>query len=290
MDIVSPRPKRNCRLRKPKPLPIILNKNGELYKFQGTFDGFSVKITNKNDMKNIVSMGYFGKANLSKGFPVFDGTFDKPEIIRQRQMKRRKNCPESENSKDKRKVIVIPDSDDESDYFTNLQATYDIDKCGDKETTNLMLEEAFFLKNAIGCLDINYENDTLDDLKLWELFSESDPYFQRNYAVYYHFRSKNWVVKPGMKFGGEYLLYKQGPPFYHASYVVTIKNQQDEHLNTTSLLGFQRMCETAGKELLICLVCFPKDPISPHELSNVTIKEILMKRWVSTQEREENTS
>ncbi|XP_044758646.1 tRNA-splicing endonuclease subunit Sen2 [Coccinella septempunctata] len=290
MDILSPRPKRLCRLPKFKPLPIVMESNGEIYKYQGFFDGFTVRIPEKQDKKSIVSMGCFGKGSLSKSFPTFDGSSEKPEIIRRRQMERRKKWSESNKTGEKRKIIVLPDSDDENDYFTNLQATYDIDECGDKETTNLMLEEAFFLKNAIGCLDVHHEDKILDDDRAWKLFSESDPFFQRNYAVYYHFRSKNWVVKPGIKFGGDYLLYKEGPQFYHASYVVMIKNQiNNDPLNTTSLIGFQRMCETSGKELLICSVSLPREFISPDDLPNVTIKEILMKRWVSSQEREENT-
>ena len=38
------------------------------------------------------------------------------------------------------------------------------------------------------------------------------------YAVYHHFRSLGWVVRGGLKFSVDYLLYKRGPVFSHAEF------------------------------------------------------------------------
>lgn len=40
--------------------------------------------------------------------------------------------------------------------------------------------------------------------------------FLVNYVVYHHYRSLGWVVKSGIKFCVDYLLYKRGPIFSHA--------------------------------------------------------------------------
>jgi tRNA-splicing endonuclease subunit Sen2 len=40
--------------------------------------------------------------------------------------------------------------------------------------------------------------------------------FLVNYVVYHHYRSLGWVVKGGIKFCVDYLLYKRGPVFTHA--------------------------------------------------------------------------
>lgn len=40
-----------------------------------------------------------------------------------------------------------------------------------------------------------------------------------NYVVYHHYRSLGWVVRGGIKFCVDYLLYKRGPVFSHAEYV-----------------------------------------------------------------------
>lgn len=42
--------------------------------------------------------------------------------------------------------------------------------------------------------------------------------FLINYVVYHHYRSLGWVVKGGIKFCVDYLLYKRGPVFTHAEY------------------------------------------------------------------------
>ena len=40
--------------------------------------------------------------------------------------------------------------------------------------------------------------------------------FLIHYAAYHHYRSLGWVVKGGIKFCVDYLLYKRGPVFSHA--------------------------------------------------------------------------
>ena len=44
--------------------------------------------------------------------------------------------------------------------------------------------------------------------------------FLINYVVYHHYRSLGWVVKGGIKFCVDYLLYKKGPVFTHAEWVL----------------------------------------------------------------------
>jgi tRNA-splicing endonuclease subunit Sen2 len=55
----------------------------------------------------------------------------------------------------------------------------------------------------------------------WPIMSSNRPArfdnpFLVNYAVYHHFRSLGWVVKGGIKFCVDLLLYKRGPVFHHA--------------------------------------------------------------------------
>lgn len=40
--------------------------------------------------------------------------------------------------------------------------------------------------------------------------------FLINYVFLHHYRSLGWVVKNGVKFCVDYLLYKRGPVFHHA--------------------------------------------------------------------------
>jgi len=40
--------------------------------------------------------------------------------------------------------------------------------------------------------------------------------------VYHHFRSLGWVVRDGVKFAVDYLLYQKGPAFNHANFSVIV--------------------------------------------------------------------
>ncbi|XP_076271978.1 tRNA splicing endonuclease subunit 2 [Rhynchophorus ferrugineus] len=295
MELIEPKAKRHCKLRPKLPLPIIFKKDGSIKKFSANFNGFAVIVSDVDDMKNLVSMGYFGKANFSRSYPQFTKS-DTCKILRERQFKYRKDNFNHTNVKQPaEKVIVVPNSDEEdNNYFINLKPKFELDYSNIKETVWLGLEEAFFLTNVLGCLEVTYKNDILTVENMWELFSNTQPTFIRNYIVYYYYKAKKWVVKPGIKFGGDFLLYKQGPPFYHASYVVIIQivnsnleNQmEDLSLDNVSLSALNRLCETAGKELLICKIHWPSQ-VQYNDFSNIEIEEVLIRRWVPSQERDE---
>lgn len=46
--------------------------------------------------------------------------------------------------------------------------------------------------------------------------------FLLRYVTFHHFRSLGWVVRPGIKFGIDYLIYIRGPAFHHAEFAITI--------------------------------------------------------------------
>ncbi|KAH1016265.1 hypothetical protein HUJ04_007517 [Dendroctonus ponderosae] len=296
MELPQPKPKKNCRLARDLPLPIVFKKDGTLKTFAACFNGFSVTVANPEDMKTLISKGYFGKANLSRSHPQFSRG-DNIQIVRQRQLTVRKACSEQFAIKMKpEKVIVVPDSDSENDYFTNLRPKYAIDNSCLKEELWLGLEEAFFLTSVVKCLNVSFEGEIASIEKLWGLFQNAQPNFTRNYVVYFYYRCKNWVVKPGIKFGGDFMLYKEGPSFYHSTYIVVIdvvdtagkriESLTNRSMDNISILGLNRLCETAGKDLLICRLKWPQNSAVTYEdLTNIEIQEILVKRWIASQER-----
>lgn len=115
-----------------------------------------------------------------------------------------------------------------------------------QEHLQLTLEEAFFLSYGLGVLDIITIDQTVppiyrvtsSSLDLLALFGQHtffppaalptstnpapDNPFLLNYVVYHHFRSLGWVIRPGVKFGVDYMLYNRGPVFSHAEFGVLI--------------------------------------------------------------------
>ncbi|XP_060523234.1 tRNA-splicing endonuclease subunit Sen2 [Cylas formicarius] len=292
MELTEPKPKRNFKIHMNTSLPIVLKKDGSLHEMTGTFNEFSVLVECEADAKNLISRGYFGKANLSRSYPQF---VTKPELLRKRQFQTRTNISTSLSLVNNikiipDKVIVVPDSESDDEYFTNVKPVYHMDNSSLREKLWLSLEEAFFLASALKCLTVYFNDKKLSLKDMWKLFSKQH-YFVRNYIVYFYYRSKNWIVKPGIKFGGDFLLYKQGPPFYHASYVVIIEvikgeEDSDKSARNIDLFGLNRLCETAAKELIICKLFWAKEnEVDFSDLSSIKILEILVRRWNPTQER-----
>ncbi|GFS08751.1 tRNA-splicing endonuclease subunit Sen2-like [Elysia marginata] len=180
-----------------------------------------------------------------------------------------------------------------------------------QERLHLMLEEAFFLSYGLGCLRIiDPESKVLDLKQTWGQFQVLKEQFVPQYVAYHYFRSKGWVPKSGLKFGCDFILYREGPPFYHGSYSVVVQCVQEgsllpctrregypldhRHLNWISLAGLNRITEHVAKELMFCYVIWPKglgreDISSPECVKKFKVKEVLVSRWVSSQERENKT-
>ncbi|KAF8929648.1 tRNA splicing endonuclease subunit sen2 [Dissophora ornata] len=51
--------------------------------------------------------------------------------------------------------------------------------------------------------------------------SANNPFIVR-YVVYHHYRSQGWIVKDGIKYGTDFLLYQKGMVFGHSQYAVRV--------------------------------------------------------------------
>lgn len=106
-----------------------------------------------------------------------------------------------------------------------------------QEHLQLTPSEAFFLAYGLGILQI-LDPTTSNPIPIPTLFNLSrqhsyfppapvsdlqpDDPFLLTYAVYHHFRSLGWVVRPGIKFAVDWLLYLRGPVFSHAEFAVIV--------------------------------------------------------------------
>jgi tRNA-splicing endonuclease subunit Sen2 len=107
----------------------------------------------------------------------------------------------------------------------------------DQEHLQLTFEEAFFLKYVLGALNVLQEHTSLNAPELLRLFCAHSTYpypagmhphiapdnpFLLKYVVFHHFRALGWVVRSGVKFACDYLLYLRGPAFHHAEFAIVI--------------------------------------------------------------------
>ncbi|RMX99790.1 hypothetical protein D0867_11972, partial [Hortaea werneckii] len=208
-----------------------------------------------------------------------------------------------------------------------------------QEHLQLTLEEAFFLAFGLGVLSIRTAADPTRPLStstsdLLSLFSqtsyfpprpastlpspvdvEPDSPFLLNYVTYHHFRSLGWVVRPGVKFAVDYLLYNRGPVFSHAEFAVVIlpaythaywqtaggseRKRFKEMQDWWWLHCVNRVQSQVRKSLVLCYVDVPPPPpaVSAEEeggrdwsvrglLEGYKVREFVLRRWLANRSRD----
>lgn len=193
-----------------------------------------------------------------------------------------------------------------------------------KEHLQLSMEEGFFLSYGLGVLHVYNENQSriLSNMDLFALFRrhsqrslhhafhhpQPDDPFLLSYAAYHHYRSMGWVVRSGIKFGVDYLLYNRGPAFNHAEFaVVVLPSYIDPYWDTTEerrkyverrskktwwwLHGVNRVQSHVHKHLILCYVDVPapsadKGTNIGRELSRYKVRDVNLKRWSPNRERD----
>ncbi|XP_016969381.1 tRNA-splicing endonuclease subunit Sen2 [Drosophila rhopaloa] len=149
------------------------------------------------------------------------------------------------------------------------------------EVLFLGMEESCFLAFYLDILDITCTTGGIMDFQMFlKLAMDLNERFVENLACYLYLKSKNWVIKSGIKFGGDFLIYKQSPSLYHASFLVIVQVSSDlEYYKSKNLKGVQRVAETSDKDVLLLTVNKPKDIATPKELKETKITETIVRRF-----------
>lgn len=216
-----------------------------------------------------------------------------------------------------------PDSASISDEEEELE----LNAIENQEHLQLTMEEAFFLLYGLGVLEIKWQGagaaSTYDMPQLLrafiahghfpqhELSSSFDPddQFLLKYVVYHHFRSLGWVVRPGVKFSVDYLLYFRGPVFSHAEFAVMIvPSYTHPYWSTEKGVERRRIKEPDQKDwwwlhcvnrvqsqVLKTLVLVYVDVPPPTEqwdgdigslLCGYKVREFVIRRWIANRSRD----
>ena len=174
-----------------------------------------------------------------------------------------------------------------------------------KEHLQLSSEEATYLAAELNVLQVTSPDRSIVDTEtLWSHFLDIKSRFVERYAAYRYYRDKGWVPKSGLKFGVDFLLYKEGPSLYHSTYAVvasllenaepsleSVANSPQSGLTWKEMIALDRVNEAAGKELIVCYVVKPPS-LSREELrlptcvARLQVKELFIKRWVPERERQ----
>lgn len=201
------------RNKKYRPFPIerISDNNN---KFIGYFTGLSVEIQDENEICTIYDNGCYGISSKTKGTP---------RAIYAKEVPKRK-FDEADESVSANKIYrkevnttIHPEHIDdkpinlENDLIPRetlwLQASEINKKSLDlPDHLNLFPEEAFFLHYSLKCLRIidYFSNVELTTAEILDHFCSLKTNFITHFIAYQYFRSQNWVVKCGLKYGGDF--------------------------------------------------------------------------------------
>jgi tRNA-intron endonuclease len=84
--------------------------------------------------------------------------------------------------------------------------------------------------------------------------------FNEKYAVYCDLRDKGLIVTPGIKFGCDFAVYKQGPGVEHAPYMVSVKKAKSA-ITATEIVKTGRLATTVRKRFIIAVPDLEKEKI-----------------------------
>lgn len=221
------------------------------------------------------------------------------------------------------KVVIKEDSDVGTATLSELVEPCELDLYPVAEPLCLSSEEAFYLVTEKELLTVHTPTalSTLSAEELWKEFCSYCKRFPFTYFAYHHYRKMGWVPKSGFKFGVDFILYKDGPEFYHSSYAVLVcekyreaaevdrdftgttaacgigmevqskfdekpASEETDILKWTDVIAHCRVCESSGKELVVAYVTVPSPFLSsPKCIQFMTLHEVLVTRWLPERNR-----
>ena len=186
-------------------------------------------------------------------------------------------------------------------FALRMKALSDSDPYKVTESLQLSSEEVIYLAYELKILDVySPEGNQCNPADLWALFCGSDTdHFVMRYVTYLYFRRQGWVPRSGLKFGVDFLLYKDSPVLYHSSYAVVIRLVEEHESGSLAaaremtwreVIALCRVNESAVKDVLVCFVTKPaniqtEDLKTPSCVSEFTIQEVLVSRWIPDREQ-----
>ncbi|KAL7077498.1 hypothetical protein ACQ4LE_003154 [Meloidogyne hapla] len=141
--------------------------------------------------------------------------------------------------------------------------------------------EAFYLLNELNILKIN-GNISTENEQIFEYFrSIFGPSFVRKYIVYRYFRRFGWIVRDGLTFGVDFLLYKDGIELHHSCAGIRIASMLDPIITDNSISAVQRELSNCKKQLLIAAIDFKilEEKVKLNDIEMAKVNVLSLNHW-----------
>jgi len=132
---------------------------------------------------------------------------------------------------------------------------------GEKENSKViysLFEGLFLVETKKAKLSSNNKELSIEEIE--KKFSKIDKKFETKYAVYKDLRSKGYIPKTALKFGGEFRVYEKGkgPGKAHAKWIVFTESEKNSN-SWHEFTAKNRVAHSTNKKLLLAIVDDEKD-------------------------------
>jgi tRNA-intron endonuclease len=124
-----------------------------------------------------------------------------------------------------------------------------------------LMEGLYLVEKRIITVHEGPEKKKVNLKKLRKMAKQLYEEFDEKYVVYRDFRDKGLVVTPGIKFGCDFAVYKQGPGVEHAPYMVCVKKAKSE-ITATEIVRTGRLATTVRKRFIIAVPDLEKEKVN----------------------------
>jgi tRNA-intron endonuclease len=104
-------------------------------------------------------------------------------------------------------------------------------------------------KGLIEVYDFDEKRLNVEELKKKLLQSER---MRLLYNVYKNLRDSGWIVRPGMKFGADFAIYRYGPGIDHAPFVITVV-KKGVRIDPIEIIRAGRLSHSVRKTFILAL-------------------------------------
>ena len=120
-----------------------------------------------------------------------------------------------------------------------------------KKPSELSLIEAYYLleKEKITIFDVLLEK-FISKEEFYEIGKKIHYKFEEKYTIYKDLREKEYVPRPGLKFGADFVVYKKGPGFDHSSFIVSCLSY-DSKITAIDMVRAGRLATSVRKKFVI---------------------------------------
>lgn len=109
--------------------------------------------------------------------------------------------------------------------------------------------ETVYLKEK-KMINVEHNQSELSLSKIKEIAVANYENFELRYIFYKYFRELNYVVRPGLKFGADFIIYRKGPGIDHSMAVLHIAERESK-LSAIEIVRSSRLAGSVKKNYII---------------------------------------